>query len=98
MSELTIDQVAHLARLARLELTESEAEQYRVQLGEILASVAKIAEVAVESVPPLAHPQPLVNVWRADENRPCVDRDEVLAAAPATEGDRFRVPRILDED
>lgn len=98
MPELTTDLVAHLARLARLDLSEFEAEQYRVQLGEILASVAKIAEVAVESVPPMAHPQPLANVWRADENRPGVDRDEVLAAAPATEGDRFRVPRILDEE
>lgn len=97
MSELTRDEVRHLARLARLDLDDDEVDRYRGQLGDILGAVARVAEVAAEEVPAMSHPEPLVNVWRADEVGTGVDRDEVLAAAPAAEGGRFRVPRILDE-
>lgn len=98
MAELTGEDVSHLARLARLDVGFDEVERYREQLGDILRAVARVSEVAVKQVPPMSHPEPLVNVWRADEVRPGIDRDEVLAAAPAAEGGRFRVPRILDED
>ncbi len=98
MSELTREEVRHLARLARLDLDDGEVETYRGQLGDILGAVARVAEVAADDVPPMTHPEPLVNVWRVDEIGTCVDRDEVLAAAPAAEDGRFRVPRILDED
>lgn len=98
MSALTRDEVAHLARLARLQLTEAELDRYAGQLVAILGAVERVSEVAVEDVPAMSHPQPLVNVMRADETRPGVERAEVLLAAPAAEDDRFRVPRILDAD
>lgn len=97
VSGLTTAQVEHLARLARLDVSTAEVERYRGQLDHILEAVSRVSEVAAADVSPMSHPQPLTNVWRADEVRPGVDRDEVLAAAPATEDDRFRVPRILDE-
>jgi len=96
VSELTRDEVAHLARLARLDVTATDIDRYRGQLTEILEAVARVSEVAVTDVAPMSHPQPMTNVWRVDECRPGVDRDEVLAAAPAAEDNRFRVPRILD--
>jgi aspartyl-tRNA(Asn)/glutamyl-tRNA(Gln) amidotransferase subunit C len=64
----------------------------------ILQSVARISEVAADDIPPMSHPIPMVNVFRDDVVTPGITRDEALAAAPATEDDRFRVPRILDEE
>lgn len=93
---LTPVAIAHLAKLARLTLTEEELARYSGQLDQILHAVQRVSEVAADEIPPMSHPQPLVNVWRADEVRPSLDRSEVLKAAPATEDDRFRVPRILD--
>lgn len=98
MSGLTTAQVEHLARLARLELRPDEIDRYRGQLDQILDAVSRVAEVAAAEVEPMSHPLPLTNIWRLDEVRPGVDRAEVLAAAPAAEDERFRVPRILDED
>jgi aspartyl-tRNA(Asn)/glutamyl-tRNA(Gln) amidotransferase subunit C len=60
--------------------------------------VARISEVAADDIPPMSHPIPMVNVFRDDVVTPGITRDEALAAAPATEDDRFRVPRILDEE
>ena len=95
---ITREEVAHLARLARLAVTEEELDTFADQLGVILQSVARVQEVAAADIPPTSHAVPLTNVFRPDEPAPCVDRAAVLAAAPAAEDDRFRVPRILDEE
>ncbi|WP_347346990.1 Asp-tRNA(Asn)/Glu-tRNA(Gln) amidotransferase subunit GatC [Nigerium sp.] len=89
--------VARLAALARIELTEEELARLAPQLEVILDAVADVAEVASEDVPPMSHALPLTNVFRDDEVRPGLTAAEVLAAAPAVEDDRFRVPRILGE-
>jgi aspartyl-tRNA(Asn)/glutamyl-tRNA(Gln) amidotransferase subunit C len=94
---ITRGEVAHLARLARIEVSEAELDRFAAQLDLILASVARVREVAAEHVPPTSHAVPLENVFRADEPAPCLDRGEVLRAAPAHEDGRFRVPRILEE-
>ena len=91
------DDVAHVARLARLRLDDDELERFTEQLGAVLEHAADIAALDIGDVPPTAHPLPLVNVLRDDEVRPGLDRDEVLAQAPAAEDGRFRVPRILGE-
>jgi aspartyl-tRNA(Asn)/glutamyl-tRNA(Gln) amidotransferase subunit C len=98
MSAITRGEVAHLARLARLALEESELDHYAEQLDVILTSVARVSEVAADDIPPTSHPLPLVNVMREDVARPGLTREAALAAAPAVEDDRFRVPRILDGD
>lgn len=95
---LTVEEVAYLARLARIELTEAELEVLAPQLDVILESVARVSEVAAEDIPPSSHALPLTNVFRQDELRPSLPRDQVLAAAPAAEQMRFRVPRILGEE
>jgi aspartyl-tRNA(Asn)/glutamyl-tRNA(Gln) amidotransferase subunit C len=98
MSErITRDDVEHVARLARLALTPAEVDALTKELGVILDYAAQVDALDTDGVPPTAHPLPLVNVLRPDEVRPGVDRSEVLAEAPATEADRFRVPRILGE-
>lgn len=94
---ITTADVAHVARLARLDVTEDELELFAEQLGAVLEHAADVAALDIADVPPTAHPLPLVNVFRADEPRPSLDRDEVLAQAPAAESGRFRVPRILGE-
>jgi aspartyl-tRNA(Asn)/glutamyl-tRNA(Gln) amidotransferase subunit C len=91
---LTRADVEHVARLARLALSEAEIEQLTVQLGVILEHAARVAALDTADVPPTSHPIPLANVVRSDEPRPSLDRDEVLAAAPDVEDHRFRVPRI----
>lgn len=97
MSRITRDDVEHVARLARLALTGDEVERLTEQLEVILEHAAQVSALDTADVPPTAHPLPLVNVLRPDEPRPGVPRDEVLAMAPASEDDRFRVPRILGE-
>jgi aspartyl-tRNA(Asn)/glutamyl-tRNA(Gln) amidotransferase subunit C len=93
---LTRADVEHVARLARLALTDAEIERLTVELGAVLDHAADVASLDLADVPPTAHPLPLRNVLRDDDVRPSLDRDEVLAAAPAAEDGRFRVPRILD--
>jgi aspartyl-tRNA(Asn)/glutamyl-tRNA(Gln) amidotransferase subunit C len=95
---ITRDEVAHLARLARLAVTDEELDVFAGQLDVILGAVARVQEVAAADIPPTSHAVPLTNVFRADVLVPCLPRDEVLAAAPAAEEGRFRVPRILDEE
>ncbi len=95
---LTPNDVADLARLARIELTPDELAHLAPQLEAILEAVAKVSEVAAEDIPPTSHPLPLDNVSRPDEVRPSLPREVVLAGAPAAEEDRFRVPRILGEE
>jgi aspartyl-tRNA(Asn)/glutamyl-tRNA(Gln) amidotransferase subunit C len=98
MPALDRDDIAHLARLSRLQLTDAELDHYGEQLDVILGAVARVAEVAADDVPPTTHAVPVVNVARPDVARDCLDRDAALAGAPASEDDRFRVPRILDEE
>ena len=95
---LTRADVIHVAKLARLALTEEEAEQFTVQLGAVLEHFASVAALVTSGVPPTSHPIPLSNVLRPDEQRPTLERDAVLAMAPAEEEGRFRVPRILGEE
>ncbi len=97
MSRITRDDVEHVARLARLALTDDEVERLTEQLEVILENAAQVSALDTAGVPPTAHPLPLANVLRPDEPRPGVPRDDVLAMAPASEDDRFRVPRILGE-
>jgi len=89
--------VAHVARLARLDLTDDELERFTEQLGAVLEHARDVEALDTAGVPPTAHPIPLSNVLREDVAFPSLDRDEVLAQAPAVEADRFRVPRILGE-
>jgi aspartyl-tRNA(Asn)/glutamyl-tRNA(Gln) amidotransferase subunit C len=93
--EIDID---HVARLARLALSEEERERLREQLGLILDHAARVQEVAAEDVPPTAHPVPQTNVFRADEPGDCLTAEEALAGAPETEDGRFKVPRIVEAE
>ena len=92
------DTVAHLARLSRLDLSDAELAHFGEQLEVILSAVARVSEVAADDVPPTTHAVPVVNVARPDSVVGGLTRDEALAAAPASEDERFRVPRILDEE
>ncbi|MGH8995810.1 MAG: Asp-tRNA(Asn)/Glu-tRNA(Gln) amidotransferase subunit GatC [Acidimicrobiales bacterium] len=92
------DDVVHVARLARLELSDEELGQFTGQLASVLEYAAAMSELDVDGLDPMSHPLPLRNVLRTDEPTPTLDRDEVLAVAPATEDRRFRVPKILSEE
>jgi len=98
MSALTRDEVAHLAMLARIDLSDAELDRMSGELAVILESVAQVGQVAADDIPPTSHPLPLTNVTRPDVVRPSLSAAEVLAGAPAAEQQRFAVPRILDED
>lgn len=98
MTAITPDEVAHLARLARLDLEQDELAHLAGQLDVILQAVAEVADVAAADVPPTSHPLPLTNVTRDDTITPGLSQEQALAAAPATEDGRFRVPRILGEE
>lgn len=98
MPDISRAEVEHLARLARLDLSEDELTHYADQLSAIVEAVARVSDVAAADVPPTSHPVPMVNVFRADEARPGLPRTVVASMAPAWEDDRFRVPRILGEE
>jgi aspartyl-tRNA(Asn)/glutamyl-tRNA(Gln) amidotransferase subunit C len=89
--------VAHLARLARVAMSDDELDAMASQLDVILSAVSRVQEVAADDIPPTSHAVPLTNVLREDVAAPSLTAAEALAAAPAAEDDRFRVPRILDE-
>jgi aspartyl-tRNA(Asn)/glutamyl-tRNA(Gln) amidotransferase subunit C len=95
---LTPDDVAELARLARIELTPDELAHLAPQLDVILESVAHVSDVAADDIPPSSHALPLTNVFRPDVITSSLPLADVLAGAPAAERDRFRVPRILGEE
>lgn len=97
MAQLSTDDVAHLAHLARITLPPDELPHYAEQLAAILDAVSTVGEVAAADVPPMSHPQAVVNVERPDEVRPGLTREQALAMAPAQEDGRFRVPRILED-
>ncbi|NLX00016.1 MAG: Asp-tRNA(Asn)/Glu-tRNA(Gln) amidotransferase subunit GatC [Actinomycetales bacterium] len=98
MSELTRADVAHLASLARIDLSEAELDHLSGELAIILESVATVSSAPIEDVEPMSHPLPLVNVSRPDVVTPSLTPEEALAMAPEAEEQRFSVPRILDED
>jgi aspartyl-tRNA(Asn)/glutamyl-tRNA(Gln) amidotransferase subunit C len=91
---LTRDDVVHVARLARLALTDEEVERFTAQLRTVLDHAADVASLDLSQLPPSSRPIALENVLRPDEPRPGLDRDEALAGAPAVEDHQFRVPRI----
>jgi aspartyl-tRNA(Asn)/glutamyl-tRNA(Gln) amidotransferase subunit C len=98
MAGLTRETVAHVATLARLDLTDDELDLFTGQLAKVLEHAADVESLDLGGVPATTHPLPLVNVLRPDVVRPGLERDEVLAMAPQAEDGRFRVPRILDEE
>jgi aspartyl-tRNA(Asn)/glutamyl-tRNA(Gln) amidotransferase subunit C len=95
---ITRDEVAHLSRLSRLALRDDELDHLATQLDDIISAVARVQEVTAEDIPPTSHALPLTNVFRADEVRQGLTPEQALAGAPATEQQRFKVPRILDEE
>ena len=88
--------IEHVARLARLELTDEEKARLRDQLGVILENAAKVSEVATDDVPPTAYAIPRSNVLRPDEITQSLTTEEVLSNAPEVEDDRFKVPRVVE--
>ena len=91
------EDVQHVARLARLALTDEELEPMREQLDAILAYIDKLRELDVEGVEPTSHAVPLVNVMRNDDVAPVLSQDAALANAPDRAGELFRVPRIIED-
>lgn len=99
MASIDRNEVARVAALARIALTDEEIDQYATQLSAISDAVAKVSEVATPDVPATSHPIALANVWRDDVIAdPGVNREEVLAMAPAAEDGKFKVPQILGEE
>lgn len=98
MSKISRADVANLAKLARIEMSETELDHLATELSVILDAVARVQEVAAADVPPTSHPLPLTNVFRPDANRPSLAPEDALAAAPAQEEQRFKVPKILGEE
>jgi aspartyl-tRNA(Asn)/glutamyl-tRNA(Gln) amidotransferase subunit C len=90
--------IAHVARLARLDLSDEDLETYRSQLGVILEHAARVQALDTAGLEPTAHPLGMTNTYRDDELRPSLDRDEVLSAAPEARGGYFVVPPALDQD
>lgn len=94
---LTRDDVAHVAKLALLDLTDDEIDRFTVQLGGVIETAKAMNDLDLAGVEPTHHPLGLTNVTRPDEVRPSVDRDEVLSQAPEVEDGRFKVPPALGE-
>jgi len=89
---ITREQVEHVAKLARLALTDDERDRMVEQLGAILEAVSKVSELDLDDVPPTSHPLDLVNVLGEDEPRSCLSQEDALRNAPAAEDGAFRVP------
>ncbi|MET3960619.1 aspartyl-tRNA(Asn)/glutamyl-tRNA(Gln) amidotransferase subunit C [Marmoricola sp. OAE513] len=96
--EITRDEVRHLADLARIDLDDAELDHIAPQLSVILESIASIAEVAAADIPPTSHAIPLTNVFRDDVIVPSLTAEQALSGAPASEQQRFSVPRILGDE
>lgn len=95
--KITLKEVEHVARLARLELTTEEKERMRAQLDSILSYIDKLSELDTTAVEPTSHVLPMTNVFREDKVTPSLSQEEVLANAPDRHDLFFRVPRILEE-
>lgn len=98
MSGISKEDVAHLARLARIDIPQDQLAHYATQLDAILDAVAQVSQIAADDVPAMSHPVPMTNVFREDLPEQSLAPGLAVAGAPAVEDDRFRVPRILDED
>ena len=98
MTGISREDVAHLGKLARIELGEAEIDQLTGQLGDILAAVARVQEIAAADVPGTSHPLPLVNVTRPDVTKASLTNAQALSGAPAIDQERFKVPQILGEE
>ena len=98
MPEISRDEVAHLAMLARIDLSDAELDRMVGELGVILEAVATVQQAPIADVEPMSHPMPIVNVTRPDVVRPSLGAEAALAGAPEADQQRFSVPRILDED
>ena len=92
------DDVAYVARLARLELSEADLDRFTGQLGAVLEHARDVEALDVDDVQPTQHPYDMANVFRSDQPRPSLDRDEVLDQAPDAEAGQFRVPPVLGEE
>jgi aspartyl-tRNA(Asn)/glutamyl-tRNA(Gln) amidotransferase subunit C len=92
MAGISKDEVLHVARLARLELTSDEVAKFQEQLSAILEAVSKVSELDLSDVPPTAHPLEIQNAWAEDSPHECLSHDETFANAPDRDGDYFRVP------
>jgi aspartyl-tRNA(Asn)/glutamyl-tRNA(Gln) amidotransferase subunit C len=95
---LSREDVLHVARLARLALTDDEVERFGAQLSSILEHAERVTELATEDVPPTSHSVPLANVFRPDVVEPSLPQEKALSTAPEAEDGRFRVPKILEEE
>jgi|SRR4051794_36357685 aspartyl-tRNA(Asn)/glutamyl-tRNA(Gln) amidotransferase subunit C len=98
MPDISREEVAHLADLARIDLSDDELDHLAPQLSVILDAIASINEVVADDVPPTSHALPLVNVFRDDVARPGLTAEQALSGAPEVEDQRFSVPRILGEE
>ncbi|GAA1631936.1 Asp-tRNA(Asn)/Glu-tRNA(Gln) amidotransferase subunit GatC [Actinoplanes couchii] len=98
MAAISREEVAHLARLSRLAVTDEELDRFAGQLDVILQSVARVGEVAADDIPPTSHSVPLTNVYRDDVPTESLTQAAALSGAPDAYESRFRVPRILDEE
>ncbi|HET6672860.1 MAG TPA: Asp-tRNA(Asn)/Glu-tRNA(Gln) amidotransferase subunit GatC [Agromyces sp.] len=98
MSEISAEQVAHLANLARIALTDEEIEHLTAELGQIMHAVEKVSEVATPDVPSTSHPIPMHNVFRDDIVGETLTTEQALAGAPEADGSRFVVSAILGEE
>lgn len=95
---ITRKDVEHVARLARLALTEEEKALFEEQLGRVLEHAARVTSLDTAGVPPTAHAIPLANVFRPDVPQACLPHEEALAGAPEAEAGHFRVPRIIEDE
>ncbi len=92
MARISRDEVLHVARLARLELSDDEVTKFQEQLSDILEAVSKVSELDLADVPPTAHPLEIANAWAEDEPHECLPIDDVFANAPDRDNGYFRTP------
>lgn len=98
MADISREDVSHLAKLARIDMSDEELDHLVTELGVILGAVARVQEAAAQDVPPTSHPFPVNNVFRPDEVRSSLSNEEALSGAPARAEERFKVPQILGEE
>ena len=97
MAAISREEVAHLARLSRIEMTQDELDHLASEMQLILGAVARVQEVAAADIPPTSHALPMTNVFREDVTKPSLSPEDALSGAPAREEDRFKVPQILGD-
>ncbi len=98
MTKITKEEIIHVAKLARLEITDEEVSKYTPQLESILEYASKISEIDTNDVAPTSHPLEMVNVLRQDEIGESLTQEQALSNAPQAESGRFKVPQILGEE